>query len=115
VKFDVSTLKPGTKVMGTTISELGMGNNPLDMVVYNKEGKDFFLMSNDRRGVMKLPAANLGSTPAITERVAGTAGVPYETITALTNVQQLDMFSDQQALILQLNSGSLDLKTVALP
>lgn len=82
-------------------------------------------MSNDRRGVMKLPTADLGSTAAITAQVPqditgpsgiqGTAGVPYQTITALTNVQQLDKFSDQQALILQLNGGSLDLKTVALP
>lgn len=115
VKFDVSSLKPGTKVMGTTIAELGMGNNPLDMVVYNKEGKEFFLMSNDRRGVMKLPTANLGAAPAITERVGGTAGVPYETIQPLTNVQQLDKFNEQLALILQLNGASLDLKTVSLP
>ena len=128
VKFDVATLKPGTKVLGTTIAELGMGNNPLDMIVYNKDGKEYFLMSNDRRGVMKLPTANLGSTAAITAQVPqssqsvpgpsgvqGTAGVPYETITGLTNVQQLDKFNDQQALILQLNGGSLDLKTVALP
>ena len=116
VKFDVKTLQPGTKVLGTTIAELGMGNNPLDMIVYNKDGKEYFLMSNDRRGVMKLPTANLGAMPAITQRVATeTAGVPYETITALTGVQQLDKFNDQQALILQLNGGSLDLKTVALP
>src|SRR5262245_5030275 len=116
VKFDVNNLKPGTKVLGTTIAELGMGNNPLDMIVYNKDGKDYFLMSNDRRGVMKLPTGNLGSTPPITERVASeTAGVPYETISTMTNVQQLDKFSDQQALILQNNGGSLDLKTVALP
>jgi hypothetical protein len=82
-------------------------------------------MSNDRRGVMKLPTASLGTTPAITtgvpntvigpSGVAGTAGVPYETIAALTGVQQLDKFDDKQALILQLNAGSLDLKTVALP
>jgi hypothetical protein len=115
VKFDVANLKPGTKVLGTTIAELGMGNNPLDMIVYNKGGKEYFLMSNDRRGIMKLPTADLGSHPPITAYVAGTAGVPYETITALTNVQQLDKFNDQQALILQLNGGSLDLKTVALP
>jgi len=102
-----------------------MGNNPLDMIVYNKDGKEYFLMSNDRRGVMKLPTANLGSTPAITAQVPqnvagpsgiqGTAGVPYETIATLTNVQQLDKFNDQMALILQQNGGSLDLKTVPLP
>jgi hypothetical protein len=115
VKFDVNTLKAGTKVLGNTIAELGMGNNPLDMIVYNKDGKEYFLMSNDRRGVMKLPTANLGTIPPITQRVEGTAGVPYETITALTGVVQLDKFNDQFALILQQNSGSLDLKTVALP
>lgn len=115
VKFDVSTLKPGTKVLGSTIAELGMGNNPLDMIVYNKDGKEYFLMSNDRRGVMKLPTTDLGAKPVLTAYVQGTAGVPYETIAALTNVQQLDKFSDQQALILQNNAGSLDLKTVALP
>jgi hypothetical protein len=115
VKFDVATLKAGTKVVGTTIAELGQQNNPLDMIVYSKEGKEYFLMSNDRRGVMKLPTASLGSTAAITAQVGGTAGVPYETIATLTNVQQLDKFNDQSALILQNNSGSLDLKTVALP
>jgi len=125
VKFDVGTLKPGTKVVGTTIAELGSGNNPLDMFVYNKDGKEYFLMSNDRRGVMKLPTSGVGSIAAITTRVPGdvagpngvpgTAGVPYETITTLTNVQQLDKFNDQLALILQLNEGSLDLKTVPLP
>jgi hypothetical protein len=125
VKFDVAALKPGTKVVGTTIAELGMGNNPLDMIVYNKDGKEFFLMSNDRRGVMKLPTSELGAIPAITTSVpqssvspsgvAGTAGLGYETIAALTNVQQLDKYNDQLALILQLNGGSLDLKTVALP
>jgi hypothetical protein len=115
VKFDVSTLKPGTKVLGSTIAELGMGNNPLDMIVYKKDGKEYFLMSNDRRGVMKLPTGDLGATPPLTAYVQGTAGVPYETITSLTNVQQLDKFSDKQALILQQNGASLDLKTVALP
>jgi hypothetical protein len=115
VKFDVSTLKPGTKVLGSTIAELGMGNNPLDMIVYKKDGKEFFLMSNDRRGVMKLPTGDLGGTPPLTAYVQGTAGVPYETIKELTNVQQLDKFNDREALILQQNGASLDLKTVALP
>src|SRR5262245_21594190 len=115
VKFDVSTLKPGTKVLGSTIAELGMGNNPLDMIVYKKDGKEYFLMSNDRRGVMKLPTGDLGGTPPLTAYVQGTAGVPYETIKELTNVQQLDKFNDKEALILQQNGASLDLKTVALP
>ena len=36
VKFQLSELKPGNKVMGTTIAELGNMNRPLDMIVYKK-------------------------------------------------------------------------------
>ena len=55
VKFPVSSLKPGAKVLGTTIAELGNRNRPLDMIVYKKDGKEFLLMSNNSRGVMKIP------------------------------------------------------------
>ena len=37
------------------------------MIVYSKKGKDYFLMANSSRGVMKLPAAKLDSYEAITE------------------------------------------------
>src|SRR5688572_22143895 len=50
VKFPISSLKPGAKIMGTTIAELGNRNRPLDMIVYKKDGKEFLLMSNNSRG-----------------------------------------------------------------
>ena len=62
----MADLKPGAKVMGTTIAELGNGNRPIDMVVYNKDGRDFLLMSNNSRGVMKIPTEQFGSATAIT-------------------------------------------------
>ncbi len=58
VKFPVSGLQPGAKVMGTTIAELGNRNRPLDMILYKKNGKEFLLMSNNSRGVMKIPTDN---------------------------------------------------------
>ena len=36
------------------------------MIVYQKDGKDFILMANSSRGVMKLPAAKLDGYSAIT-------------------------------------------------
>ena len=57
VKFPVSSLKPGDKIMGTTIAEFGAGNQPLDMIAYQKDGRQFLLMSNSVRGVMKIPTA----------------------------------------------------------
>lgn len=115
VKVPVSDLKAGQKVMGTTIAELGNRNRPLDMIVYQKAGKDFILMNNSSRGVMKLATDKLGEFPGITKQTEG-AGVPYETLAEFKGVEQLDLYDAKHALMLvRGEGGSLDLKTVALP
>jgi hypothetical protein len=115
VKFPVAHLKPGQKVQGTTIAELGAGNRPIDMIVYSKGGRDFLLMSNTRRGVMKIPTDQFASAPAITARVSDKGGIGYETITAMTGVEQLDRLNDTQSLVLARANGALNLSAVALP
>ena len=50
VKIPVSELKPGAKVEGTTIAELGAGNRPLDMIAYKKDNHDYLLLANSARG-----------------------------------------------------------------
>ncbi len=115
VKFAVSELKPGAKIMGTTIAELGNRNRPLDMVVYRKDGKNFILMNNSSRGVMKLSADGLDHFEGITKQTEIT-GVPYQTIESLKGVQQLDLLDSANALLLvRSEGGSLDLKSIALP
>jgi hypothetical protein len=101
-------------VQGTTIAELGAGNRPLDMIVYEKGGKHFILLANSARGVMKLPADNLDSYNPITAHTEP-AGVPYETIAGLKGVQHLNKFDDATALILESADGSVNLRTVPLP
>ncbi len=115
VKFPLSQLKPGSKIMGTTIAELGNRNSPLDMIVYEKDGSQFILMNNSSRGVMKLPTADIHTYGGITERT-GISGLPYETIQSMKGVQQLDSFSASSALALvRSDSGSLALETLPLP
>jgi hypothetical protein len=114
VKIPVDELKPGAKVKGTTIAELGAGNRPIDMIVYEKGGKHFILIANSSRGVMKLPADNLETYQPITAHTEP-AGVPYETIADLKGVQHLNKFDDVTALILQNTGSSMDLRTIALP
>jgi hypothetical protein len=114
VKIPVSQLKPGAKVEGTTIAELGAGNRPIDMMVYEKDGKHFILMANSSRGVMKLNAENLESYKPITAHTEAT-GVPYETIATLKDVQRLKKYDEGTALLLQGTAGSMDLRTIALP
>jgi hypothetical protein len=116
VKFPVSGLKPGAKVMGTTIAELGNRNRPLDMIVYKKDGKEFLLMSNNSRGVMKIPTDGFATADGITKPVTDKAGVPYETITAMKGVEQLDLLDAANTIVLaRTDAGVLNLDVVALP
>jgi hypothetical protein len=117
VKFPVSSLAPGAKVMGTTIAELGNRNRPTDMVVYRKGGKDYLLIANTSRGVMKVPTETFGAAPGITARVSSeTGGVGFEPVPSLKGVEQLDLLDDQRALVLaRADGGALSLQAVALP
>lgn len=116
VKFPVSQLKPGEKLKGTTIAELGNRNNPLDMVVYKKEGKDYILLSNSARGLMKITTENIDKIEGIEKPIQGTAGLKYETIAEPKGIEQLDRLNEENAVVLTKNSaGVMNLQTVALP
>jgi hypothetical protein len=114
VKIPVSELKPGAKVEGTTIAELGAGNRPLDLIAYRKDNHDYLLLANSARGVMKLDAANLEQYKPI---VAHTeiAGIPYTTLADIKGVKHLTMLDAANALMLVDNGGSMDLRAMPLP
>jgi len=131
VKIPVSDLKPGAKVKGTTIADLGSGNQPLDMIPYKKDGHEYILIANSSRGVMKLKADNLQSYDAIDSPVVpnpptNIAGVPYDTLSDLKGVQHAVRLDDSDALLLIGTftgaayapgppTGPLNLQTIALP
>jgi hypothetical protein len=112
----MAQLQPGAKVKGTTVAELGNQNRPLDMIVYQKDGKDYVLMANNRRGLMKIPTEGIDKIVGITQPISGKAGLKYETIANLKGVQQLDRFDKDHALVLlRTDGGSWNLETVELP
>jgi hypothetical protein len=115
VKIPVSELKPGEKVKGTTVAELGNRNTPLDMITYTKDGKDYLLIANTSRGVMKVPTEGIDKVEPINARVADKAGLTYETITDLKNVAHLAKLDKGNALLLIDKGGELSLETIALP
>ncbi len=128
VKIPVSDLKPGSQVKGVTIADLGAGNQPLDMVPYQKDGHNYILVANSARGVMKLRADDLQTyKPIDSPTVTGVAGVPYDTIGDLKNVQHLAQMDGSTALVLTgapgdgpayargPAKGPMTLQTIALP
>jgi hypothetical protein len=118
VKVPVADLKPGAHVKGTTVAELGNRNRPLDMIVYQKDGKDYILMANNSRGVMKITTEGINKVDPITKPVkgGGKAGLTYDTIAELKGVEHLDKLDKDNALVLvRGEDGSLSLDTVPLP
>jgi hypothetical protein len=88
------------------------------MFVYSKDGKDYILLANSSRGVMKIQTEGIDSQTPITEHVpdGNKAGQPYETIAALQGVEQLDRLNDTSAVALvQTPDGQQNLQTIELP
>ena len=129
VKIPVSDLKAGAKVKGQTIADLGAGNQPLDMVPYRKDGKNFILVANSAFGLLKVEADHLETYPVIDSptKNPGTAGMPFERITSVTNVKQLAQLDSANAVVLTAHAGAgpafapgppvgpMTLKSIALP
>ncbi len=116
VQFPIRELKPGAKIQGKTVAELGNRNRPLDMISYQKDGKQFLLLANSARGVMKIAADNIAGAEGITSHVEDKKGVGYETIEAWTGIDQLDRLDETTAIVLARGEGdSLTLESRDLP
>ena len=117
VELPISALKPGAKLKGKTIAELGNRNRPIDMIVYDKGGKSYLLLANSARGVMKIGTEHIQDMKSIASPVRdGTKGLAYETVAGWTGVDQLDLFDDKNALVLRHGEGtSLNLESLPLP
>jgi hypothetical protein len=133
VKIPVEEVKKGDKVKGTTVAELGNMNRPLDIIAYSKDGKDYALIANSARGVMKVALEGVDKIDAITAPVRGgapekndaavstklvggaTAGLKYDVVKDLDGTFQLDKLNDTTAVVLRKTDGGLTLMTVALP
>ena len=102
VQFPINELKPGAKIKGKTIAELGNRNRPIDMIVYQKGGKDYLLLANASRGVMKVNTDKIENTESITANWTG--------------VDHLDKLDTQNALVLRHGTDKIQtLESLPLP
>ena len=113
VLFPMDELKPGMHVKGRTVSEMGAGNTPIDMITLSKGNESFLVMANTARPVSKVDYKNIASFEGtLTEPVKGTAGVTFTSITDMTKVLQMDKLDDNQLVIIQKKeNGDVDLWT----
>lgn len=115
VTFETEKLGSEKHVKGRTVAEFGSGNYPLDMVLYQNEGKDYVLMSNSQLPLLIFDPDDVESFEGeITTEVEGyMAGVKY-TPRSGSGVQELENFNEKFILATQrMPNGKLSL--VSLP
>jgi hypothetical protein len=118
VQFPIKQLQPGAKIRGKTVAELGNRNRPLDMIVYQKDGKDYLLLANSSRGVMKISADDIENVEGIETPVGGggTRGLHYETVRDWTGIEHLDKLDGGRAVVLRRGADkALSLESLPLP
>jgi len=118
VKIPLDQLREAqNSVQGTTVAELGNRNRPLDMIAYVKGGDEYLLLSNSRRGVMKIRTSGLDTAEGLGEPVrgGGTAGHTYDSVDSMEGVLQMDKINEGYAIVLLSSGDGMDLKTVSLP
>ena len=95
------------------MSELGGGNRPFDMVRYvNPAGKEYVLVANSDRTLMRLDPSAIAAAPEMTTSVKQAyepAGVGYLPIASF-GVLQLDNYNRAGVVLLQRDrdDGGLD-------
>jgi hypothetical protein len=98
---------------GKTVSELGGGNRPFDMIRYvNAAGKEYVLIANSHRTLTRLDPAEIAAAPEMTTSVKQAyepAGVRYLPVASF-GVLQLDNYNRAGIVLLQRDpeDGSLD-------
>lgn len=113
--FPINDLVDGAHIKSKTVAEFGAGNIPMDMIIYQREGKDHLMIANSTRNVMRVALEDVGAMEqGLIEEVKGfgTAGVPYVSLPT-NGVQQIAYLNSQWVLALVLNpGGSLDLRSL---
>jgi hypothetical protein len=111
VAFEASGLTPGQKVVGRTVAELGAGNQPADIISYTLGGKDYVLVANRTRPMMKLDAAEIAGAPALT--TPDHEGIARKPVSEPGAVVQLADYDANNVVVIQKAASGLDLKTIA--
>jgi len=101
--FTRRELAQSKHLRGKTIAELGGGNRPIDLVRYTSKGKEWILVANSHRTLMRIDPAAIAAAPAMTTPVSQayeTGGVGYLPV-ASAGVLQIDDFNADMLVALQ--------------
>lgn len=109
--FSRSDLKKGGHVRGRTVAELGGGSRPVDMVRYESNGKEWILIANSDRTLMRLDPEEIARAPELTKAVDHAfqpAGVGYLPVASAGVMHMVDAGDRIAVLRRDTDSGAVE-------
>lgn len=100
--FTRADLKKGGHIRGRTVAELGGGSRPVDMLRFQRDGKDWVLIANSDRTLMVLDPEEIARAPALTagvEHAYQPAGVKYLAVASSGVMRLADAGPDAVAVL----------------
>lgn len=115
VSIPLAEVKDGKHVISKTLGEFGFGNMPIDIITYQQKGKDYILMSNTSKALIKIdpqdiPKIKEGLTDPLKE---GEYAVGLEhSVLSRVGITHIDNLNEDHILTLQrMPNGDLNLNT----
>jgi hypothetical protein len=137
VKYSLDDMQAGAKVKGVSVIELGQGNTPQYMFTYDKGGKKYILMNQQRMGAMqksnpvgpsefwtaKVDFTILTENDKVNKnalwRTTGKANVSTtdraEIVSAFHGVTHMGQLDAERALVLRKDDKGVNLQILPLP
>lgn len=111
VAFPIDALNDGDHVFGRTVAELGAGNQPLDIIGFERDGRKQILIANSRHPLMRIDPADVAGAPGLTSPTEE-PGIP-RTALERTGIRQLaDLNADHVVVLHTTTTGGVDLKSL---
>ena len=115
VVFPVDDVKDGGHIMGKTAAELGSNNRPIDIVSFERGGKQHIVLTNSNRSAMRFDPQDLVKQQTLTEPLDvrfESRGVPYVQL-PLVQVLQLDDLNEDHLVVIERSAnGALNFRSL---
>lgn len=115
VTFPVGSVEDGGHIMGKTAAELGSNNRPVDIVAFEKGGKQHIVLSNSNRSAMRFDPTDLVKQETLKNPLEErflSEGAPYVQL-PLVQVLQLDNLNEDYLAAMQRGSdGTLNFRSI---
>ena len=102
--FARADLMKGGHLRGRTVAELGGGSRPVDMIRYQREGKEWVLIANSARTLMRLDPEEIARAPEMTKAVDHAfqpAGVGYLPVASAGVMHLVDFGPEMVAVLMR--------------